>query len=146
MPTAGDDPKARDAAGGGEGEFRVADQRRFDPRTGERRGSGESVSLPGGGVMNAPPAAPDVKLPVNFGDLVQPFLLVGLAGLGVLPQPDTNQAEIDLNSAAAAIESLELLKQKTEGNRTPAETRLLEQALYELKMQFVDARERPRRG
>ncbi len=145
MPTSADDPEGRGSASGGEGGFRVDDLRRFDPRTGERRSGGDSIPLPGGGVLSPGEAAPESPLPVRFADLVQPFVLVGLTGLGVLPHPDTNQAEVNLNAAATAIESLELLKTKSEGNRTPEETRLLEQALYELKMQFVEARERRRK-
>ncbi len=145
MPTSGDDAEGRGSAPGGESGFRVDDLRRFDPRTGERRSGGDSIPLPGGGVLSPGEAAPEAPLPVRFADLVQPFVLVGLTGLGVLPHPDTNQAEVNLNAAATAIESLELLKTKSEGNRTPEETRLLEQALYELKMQFVEARERRRK-
>ncbi len=104
-----------------------------------------SIPLPGGGVLRDEDER-EAPLPVGFTELIHPFLLVGLAGLGVLPQPDTNEPEVNLRAARAAIESLELLRAKTEGNRTPEETRLLDQALYELKMQYIEARERPRRG
>ena len=126
--------------------FGVTDRRRFDPATGAPRAEAGGTPLPGGGVLQAPGAeSDDIRLPVGFADLVQPFVLVCLAGLGVLPDPDTQQPEINLRAAAAAIECLELLRAKTEQTRTPEETRFLEQALYELKMQFVEARER-RRG
>jgi hypothetical protein len=133
-----------------ESSFRVEDRRRFD-ETGSRRQGGEEgaepprsegVELPGGGVLRepAPPAEPE--LPVSFADLVQPFWLMGLAGLGVLPDPQTNQPSVDLARARAAIETLELLRERTEGHREVDETRLLDQALYELKMQFVGLKER----
>jgi hypothetical protein len=147
MPTSDDDARRAGSSAGESGSFRVDDQRRFDPRTGERREGAPDTPLPGGGVLSgAGASAEETELPVGFGDLVQPFLLIGLTGLGILPHPETNQAEVNLKAAAAAIDSLELLKTRTEGNRTAEETRLLEQALYELKMQFVEARERSRRG
>lgn len=133
--------------GEGEGVFNVQDRRRFNPDTGDLR-EDKTIHLPGGGVLkDEPEPEPEpVDLPVTFAELLQPFLLVGLAGLGILPHPETQKPEINLPAAAVAIESLELLAKKTEGNRTPEESRLLDQALYELKMQFVEIKERLQRG
>ena len=125
----------------------VEDKRRFDPSTGEPRPASGTVPLPGGGVMQGGAAEPpETQLPVTFADLVNPFMLIGLVGLGVLPAPESGRSEISLASAHAAIELLELLHARTEGNRLPDETRVLEQALYQLKLQYVEVRERTRRG
>jgi uncharacterized protein DUF1844 len=43
----------------------------------------------------------------------------------------------DLDGARAIIELLDVLKQKTEGRRTPEEEEILEGILYELRMEFV---------
>ncbi|HNX19196.1 MAG TPA: DUF1844 domain-containing protein [Acidobacteriota bacterium] len=132
-----------DADGGDE--IKVEDRRRIDPRTGDARGADE-VPLPGGGVLRGAEDEAAGTPPAIFAELVNPFLLLGLAGLGVLPHPETNKPEVNLAVAQRAIECLELLARKTEGRLEPDEDRLLQQALYELKMQFVEARERPRRG
>jgi Domain of unknown function (DUF1844) len=59
---------------------------------------------------------------------------------GDLPDPMTGgTAEPNLEGAAQMIEILELLEQKTKGNLTDDEQRLLEQVLYELRMRFVQA-------
>ena len=46
----------------------------------------------------------------------------------------------DLESARALIELLGVLKEKTEGRRTPEEDQLLGGLLYELRMAYVQAR------
>jgi hypothetical protein len=45
----------------------------------------------------------------------------------------------DLESARSLIELLGVLKEKTEGRRTPQEDQLVEGLLYELRMAFVQA-------
>jgi hypothetical protein len=137
---------------GGPGEasgesFQVQDRRRIDPRTGEARPAEGEIPLPGGGVLQGHVESAAAALrPVGFEDLVQPFLLMGLSGLGVVPHPDSGRAEVDEITARLGIECLELLRARTEGNRTPDESRMLDAALYELKLQFVDVLRRDRRG
>ncbi|RMG44795.1 MAG: DUF1844 domain-containing protein [Acidobacteria bacterium] len=126
-------------------EIRTEDRRRFDPTTGERRperGAPGEVPLPGGGVLRMEKGGGDEGLPVGFADLVRPFLLLGLAGLGVVPHPETDRRQIDLGAARSAIESLRLLKAKTEGRRTEEEDRLLTEALFELELQYVELKRR----
>lgn len=125
-------------------QVRIQDKRRFDPVTGEPRPA-EGIPLPGGGVLasGAPAGTQPRPIEVSFEDLVRPFLLTGLVGLGVLPHPETQKPHINLDAAQLAIETLELLRRKTEGQRSEQETRLLEEALFGLKMQFVAHRESP---
>jgi hypothetical protein len=68
-------------------------------------------------------------------------LLVQLAGnasmlLG-LAAPEGAAPEVDLEGAREVIGILEMLRDKTEGRRTPEEERLLEGILYELRMAYV---------
>jgi len=59
---------------------------------------------------------------------------------GDLPDPVSGApAEPNLDGAAQMIEILTLLEQKTRGNLTTEEGRVLEQVLYELRMRFVAA-------
>jgi hypothetical protein len=47
-------------------------------------------------------------------------------------------AEINLELAKQNIDLLELMQEKTRGNRSPEEERLLEQLLFETRMRFVE--------
>jgi hypothetical protein len=59
---------------------------------------------------------------------------------GDLPDPTSSrQAEPNLGGAAQMIEILALLDQKTRGNLTAEERKVLEQVLYELRLRFVEA-------
>jgi hypothetical protein len=60
-----------------------------------------------------------------------------LIALGQIPNPLTNKAEVDHDQARHCIDLIGMLDGKTAGNRTPAESQLLEELLYELRMLFV---------
>lgn len=59
-------------------------------------------------------------------------------GLGVVPPGAEQEAKVDLELARQNIDLLELILEKTKGNRTPEEDRLLEQLLFETRMRFVE--------
>mgnify|MGYP001823846991 CR=1 FL=1 len=123
--------------------FRVRDRRRLDPETGEERAAaGDEIALPGGGVLRADETDPEAALPVSFDDLVRPYYVMGLTGLGVAPHPDDGRIETNLRVAQNAIEILELLGRLTEGNRSAEESQVLQQALYTLKVRYVELRDR----
>ena len=78
-------------------------------------------------------------------DLTTLFLSVSTAalmGLGIAPPGSQDAPEINLALAKQNIDLLDLLREKTKGNRTPDEDRLLEQLLYETRMLYVQVRER----
>jgi hypothetical protein len=57
--------------------------------------------------------------------------------LGQIPNPETGQGEVHLPLARHVIDTLEMLEQKTKGNRTPEEISLLSRTLHELRMAYV---------
>lgn len=57
--------------------------------------------------------------------------------LGQIPNPATNKKEEDLPQAKFIIDTLGMLKEKTKGNLTSEEGTLLENVLYELRMQYI---------
>jgi hypothetical protein len=63
--------------------------------------------------------------------------------LGDAPQPD-GAVERDLILARQSLDILELLQEKTRGNLTGAEERLLEQSLHELRLRFAEVSGSPR--
>jgi hypothetical protein len=69
------------------------------------------------------------------------FASSALISLGEAADPSTGERHVDLDQARDAIDMLALLRDKTAGNRTEEESRLLEQILYDLQMRFVRATE-----
>jgi hypothetical protein len=56
-----------------------------------------------------------------------------------MPNPATNQVEEDFAQARFIIDTLGMLKEKTKGNLSQEESDLLENVLYELRMQYISA-------
>ncbi len=63
--------------------------------------------------------------------------LQGAIALGMVPNPVTNKAGVQLEQAKHSIDLLSMLQQKTEGNRTPEESDELEAVLHQLRLAFV---------
>jgi len=62
-----------------------------------------------------------------------------VVALGEAADPMTGQVRRDPAAAADAIDLLALLREKTEGNRTPRETQMLEALIYDLQLRYVAA-------
>jgi hypothetical protein len=62
-----------------------------------------------------------------------------LVHLGQVPDPVTGQPQRDLEQARFTIDLLGMLREKTEGNRTPEESGVLDEILATLRMAFVRA-------
>jgi len=65
-----------------------------------------------------------------------------VVALGDAPDPLTGQRQVDLAQAADAIDLLILLREKTEGHRSPEESRILDEVLYDLQLRYVHATKR----
>ncbi|MHB8302221.1 MAG: DUF1844 domain-containing protein [Acidobacteriaceae bacterium] len=75
--------------------------------------------------------------PVGFEHLVQSMYMTAMMALGAGTQPG-EKPRIDLMGARQTIDLLSVLTEKTKGNLTAAEQRLLESALFELRMMFLE--------
>ena len=85
-------------------------------------------------------ATPNVELPpASLTSLASGLALQATALLGLFPESVTGKAEKNLPMAKHLIDSLEVLQQKTEGNRTPEETEDIEAMLHQLRMAYVQA-------
>jgi coproporphyrinogen III oxidase-like Fe-S oxidoreductase len=73
----------------------------------------------------------------DFNFFITTLSLQTAISLGQIPNPATNQKEEDLTQAKFLIDTLGMLKEKTKGNLKEEETNLLENVLYELRMQYV---------
>ena len=104
----------------------------------DRRGSAGETPPP-----SAPPPAesPQRQQPrVDFSMLAQSIAFSALHHLGLMTEPESGRAsERDLPLARHNIEILELLEEKTRGNLSADEAKLIANLLYEVRMHFVEA-------
>lgn len=62
-----------------------------------------------------------------------------LVNLGELPDPLKNEKDINLPLAKQTIGIIEMLMEKTKGNLTEDEDRLIDSMLYDLRMKYIEA-------
>lgn len=80
---------------------------------------------------------------LDFSTFVLSLATSGLVHLGQVPVDEGSEApEPNLPLAQQVIDTLVLLQEKTQGNLSDEETKLLQSVLYELRMGFVKARDR----
>lgn len=60
-----------------------------------------------------------------------------LAALEGVRDPASSQVHRDPRQAAEIIDTLMLLRERTEGRRTPEETQALDEILYDLQLRYV---------
>ena len=83
--------------------------------------------------------SPDTP-PVTFSTFILSLVTTAAVHFGDMTPPGSDKPlEPNLAGAAQMIEILGMLEQKTRGNLDPDEQRFLEQALYELRMRYVEA-------
>jgi hypothetical protein len=76
--------------------------------------------------------------PATFSLMVQQFTTQAMMAFGVIQHPITQKAERDLPAAKHYIDMLGVLAEKTKGNLTVEEQKLLDATLYELRMTYVE--------
>jgi uncharacterized protein DUF1844 len=78
----------------------------------------------------------------SFPDFLLWLATLAAVQFGDLPDPATGKpVEPNLAAASNVVELIAMLQEKTAGNLTPAEAKLLDDLLYELRMRFVQAQE-----
>ena len=75
---------------------------------------------------------------LRFLDMVGLFSSQAMICLGKLANPSTGKAEKNLPAARLFIDTLEMLENKTKGNLTPDETKLLQSTLTDLRLMYVE--------
>ena len=73
-----------------------------------------------------------------FMQVVMMFQGMAMQNLGKVMNPVTNKVERNLDQAKNMIDLLGMLENKTKNNLNENEKRLLDHALYELRMNFID--------
>ena len=75
---------------------------------------------------------------IDFATFVVSLSHSALLHLGQAPHPDTNAVEQNIPLARQTIDLLGVLEEKTKGNLTGDEERLLTQVLFDLRMRFIE--------
>ena len=82
---------------------------------------------------------------VSFAQFILSLGTTAAIHFGDLPDPATGEVgETNLLAASQMIEIISMLQEKTRGNLEPAESKLLDDLLYDLRMRFVQAQQQPR--
>jgi len=97
----------------------------------------EAAGSPAG--KGAPPEWTPIK--VTFPTFLLSLHTSALIHLGIIPDPVSNQRSVELEMGRQNIELVEMLKEKTAGNLTEDEGRLLDNILYELRMAYIQVSE-----
>jgi hypothetical protein len=75
--------------------------------------------------------------PASFPLLVSTLATEALASLGQFPRSEHEPPRVVLNHAKHFIDTLAILQDKTAGNLTPDEAKMLEDVVHELRMAYV---------
>lgn len=120
----------------------------------EKRMAGEAAKPAGEAAEAAtpePPAAADPRTaaddapaegppPAGFDALVTMLLTQALVALGQIPGPDGSTAAVNKPMAKYFIDTVEMLQQKTQGNLTDEESKLVAESLHAMRMAYVSAK------
>lgn len=82
------------------------------------------------------PVSRDTPKP-TFNIFISGMMVEVLIALGEIESPLTKTKEANLQQAKFIIDTLEMLREKTRGNLSQAESEALEAVLYELRMRYV---------
>jgi hypothetical protein len=79
---------------------------------------------------------------ISFAGFVLSLATTAAVHFGDIPDPNTGEPqEPDLAAAHQMIDLISLLQEKTKGNLTTDEAKLVDDLLYELRMRFVQAQQ-----
>ncbi|MGB7592440.1 MAG: DUF1844 domain-containing protein [Terriglobia bacterium] len=81
----------------------------------------------------------------GFETLVSYLSTTAMFQLGLIPGPSGEHIPADMPNAKRTVDLLEVLQEKTKGNLSASESRLLQDVLYELRMSFVEMQKRQAR-
>lgn len=80
-----------------------------------------------------------LKIPkASFSLFASSLVTQALISLGEVENPFSKRTEKNLDQAKFTIDTLQIIKDKTRGNLTEDEMRLLDTALYDLRMRYIE--------
>jgi len=82
------------------------------------------------------------QIKIDFPTLIISFASAAMISFGKMPDPVTGQVNKDLALARQNIEIISLLQEKTRGNLSPEEEKLVDGVLNELRISYVESQKR----
>jgi hypothetical protein len=80
--------------------------------------------------------------PMDFSTFVLSLASSAMVNLGMVENEGSLKGEPDLMAARQLIDIISVLEEKTRGNLSESETKLLKSLLYDLRVQYCDAQKR----
>jgi hypothetical protein len=80
------------------------------------------------------PPSPDG---INFSSLISSFAMQAMIHLGDIPHPTLKKTEENLEAAKEMIDILGVIEEKTQGNLSADEAKLLKTVLYDVRMRYI---------
>ena len=95
--------------------------------------------------VNQEPVDEGSALPIqaDFTFFVTTLSIQAAIALGAMPNPATQKVESNLNQAKLIIDTLAMIKEKTRGNLNAEEDSLIDNMLYDLRMQYIEKTKTP---
>jgi len=87
----------------------------------------------------------DEQAGIDFPGFILSLATTAAMHFGDIPDPTGQAMEPNILAAGQMIEIIAMLQEKTAGNLSEAEAKLVEDLLYELRMRFVQAQQGGRR-
>ncbi len=134
--------------------FKVVDKRAFTSEGSRREDDPIEVKKPETAPVSPQASQPQVvaepeeefqEEASSFETLVSYLSTTAMFQLGLIAGPGGERIPSDMVNAQRTIDLLEVLQEKTRGNLTPQEVRLLDNVIYELRMTFVELQKRQTR-
>jgi hypothetical protein len=132
-------------------EFKVTDKRRFTtegqttpddqpeaPKEAEVRAEEQPTSEAPSEKREAAEKKEETYRPLDFNSFVMSMANTALFQLGLIQLPDSESMK-DITGARQTIDLLALIQDKTRGNLSDQEQKLLDETLFQLRMAFVEA-------
>ena len=135
----GDDAESEGLGGSGTtAERAVEDEGSVSPHS-HGPGSGEpGLGAGAEGPADEPSSQPGSEQPgITFLGFINGFALQALMALGLIPDAGSGVIRQDLAEAGAMIDIIAMLREKTAGNLSEEEDRMMEEMLYDLRMHYV---------
>ena len=82
--------------------------------------------------------AQEQNVALSFSSFILSLATSAMIQMGKIADPMTNKTETNFPLAKQQIDIIEMLAEKTKNNRSKEEDELLEQVLYQLRMQYVE--------
>jgi hypothetical protein len=93
------------------------------------------------------PRTAETLPPADLLFLASSIYLQAMVALGLLPNPMAgNKPVVQLDQAKHTIDTLDVLVEKTAGNRTPEETTAIDDMLHQLRMAYISVQQSAVRG